>query len=100
MGKGLEFQINQHNKRVRQELHKRLLAMDATHFEQFVGHHMLADLRAEAARPNAVPIALMNGEQCVALLADKKIGIIRNSHDILELAADDDLPSATVISGS
>ena len=30
MGKGLEFQINQHNKRIRKELHKRLHAMDAT----------------------------------------------------------------------
>jgi len=165
MGKGLEFQIEQHNKRIRKDLHKRLLAMDATEFEQFVGHRLLAALgfedieitkrskdggidvrgtmvveevirirmavqvkkwknnvgtetvqqvrgslgtheqgliittgdfspraRAEAARPNAVPVALMNGEQLVALLADKEIGIVRNSHDIFELAADEDLP--------
>lgn len=164
MGKGLEFQINQHNKRIRKELHKRLHAMDATEFEQFVGHRLLADLgfedievtkrckdggidvrgtlvveevirirmavqvkkwkhnigtetvqqvrgslgtheqgliittgdfspraRAEAARPNAVPVALMNGEQLVAILADKQIGITRNSHDIFELISDDNL---------
>lgn len=47
MGKGLEFQINQHNKRIRKELHKRLHAMDATEFEQFVGHRLLADLGFE-----------------------------------------------------
>lgn len=164
MGKGLEFQINQHNKRIRKELHKRLHAMDATEFEQFVGHRLLADLgfedievtkrckdggidvrgtlvveevirirmavqvkkwknsvgtetvqqvrgslgtheqgliittgdfspraRTEAARPNAVPVALMNGEQLVAILADKQIGITRNSHDIFELISDNDL---------
>jgi restriction system protein len=161
MGKGLEFQINQHNKRIRKELHKRLHAMDATEFEQFVGHRLLADLgfedievtkrckdggidvrgtlvveevirirmavqvkkwkhsigtetvqqvrgslgtheqgliittgdfspraRTEAARPNAVPVALMNGEQLVALLADKQIGIARTRHDIFELASE------------
>lgn len=164
MGKGLEFQINQHNKRMRKELHKRLLAMDATEFEQFIGHRLLADLgfeaievtkrckdggidvrgtlvveevirirmavqvkkwkhsigtetvqqvrgslgtheqgliittgdfspraRAEAARPNAVPVALMNGEQLVAILADKQIGVTRNSHDIFEFADGDEL---------
>lgn len=165
MGKGLEFQINQHNKRVRKELHKRLHAMDATEFEQFVGHRLLADLgfedievtkrckdggidvrgtlvveevirirmavqvikweknnvgtetvqqvrgslgtheqgliittsdfspraREEAARPNAVPVALMNGEQLVALLAAKQIGIARTRHDIFEIASDVEL---------
>lgn len=157
MGKGLEFQINQHNKRVRKELHKRLLDMDATEFEQFVGHRLLADLgfedievtkrckdggidvrgtlvveevirirmavqvkkwknnvgtetvqqvrgslgtheqgliittgdfspraRTEAARPNAVPVALMNGEQLVALLADREIGVVRHTCHIFE----------------
>ena len=53
-----------------------------------------------AARPNAVPVALMNGEQLVVLLADKKIGITRNSHDIFELAADEDLSAAPDTSGS
>ncbi len=33
----------------------------------------------------------MNGEQLVALMADKKIGIVRNSHDIFELATEDGL---------
>lgn len=39
-------------------------------------------------KTNAVPIALMNGEQLVALLADKQIGIARTRHDIFELAQD------------
>jgi len=47
--------------------------------------------RAEAAWANAVPVALMNGEQLVALLADKQIGIVRNSHDIFELTRGDNL---------
>lgn len=37
----------------------------------------------------------MNGEQLVALLADKKIGITRNSHDIFELSAEDELLSGS-----
>jgi len=42
--------------------------------------------RTEAARPNAVPVALMNGEQLVLLLAEHEVGISRHSHDLLELA--------------
>jgi len=41
--------------------------------------------REEAMRPNAVPVALMNGEQLVALLISNDIGITRRSHDIIEL---------------
>jgi restriction system protein len=42
--------------------------------------------RAEAERPNADPVALMNGEQLVALLVEHSIGVRRASHDILTLA--------------
>ena len=142
MGKGLAFEIEQHKGRVRQALHKQLLAMDPTEFEEMIAR-LLAEIgfedievsqrskdggidvrgtlvvgdvirtrmavqvkrwqqknrvqsqtvqqvrgslgtheqgliittsdfstgaRDEAARPNAVPVALMNGEQLVALL--------------------------------
>jgi hypothetical protein len=41
--------------------------------------------RDEAARPDAVPVALMNGEQLVALLVENNIGVTRHSHDLIEL---------------
>lgn len=41
--------------------------------------------REEAERPNAVPVALMNGEQLVALLVENNILVRRNSYDLLEL---------------
>ena len=41
--------------------------------------------RWEAARSNAVPVGLMNGEQLVALLAEYSICITRRTHDIIEL---------------
>jgi restriction system protein len=41
--------------------------------------------REEAARPNAVPVGLMNGEQLVALLVEHDIGVHRSSHDLIEL---------------
>lgn len=159
MGKGLAFEIEQHNKRVRQALHKRLLGMDPTEFEELIarllaeigfedievtqrskdggidvrgtlvvgdvirtrmavqvkkwglknrvqsqtvqqvrgslGTHeqgliittsdFTAGARTEAARPNAVPVALMNGEQLVALLAAYGIGVKRQSHSIIDL---------------
>ena len=44
-----------------------------------------AGARAEAARENAVPVALMNGEQLVTLLAQYELGVARRSHDLLEL---------------
>ncbi|MCL4742295.1 MAG: restriction endonuclease [Phycisphaerales bacterium] len=159
MGKGLAFEIEQHNKRVRQALHKRVIAMDAIEFEELIAR-LLAELgfedievtrrsgdggidvrgtlvvgdvirtrmavqvkkwkpknrvqaptvqqvrgslgtheqglivttsdfssgaRTEAARPNAVPVALMDGEQLVALLAQYEIGVARRMHDLLEL---------------
>jgi len=39
----------------------------------------------EAERPNAVPVALMNGEQLVALLVEHDIGVRRKSYDLIEL---------------
>jgi len=42
--------------------------------------------RKEAARSDAVPVALMNGEEVVDLLMQNDIGIRRSSHDIVELA--------------
>jgi len=163
MGKGLAFEIEQHNKRVRQALHKRVLAMDATEFEELIAQ-LLAEIgfedievtkrsgdggidvrgtlvvgdvvrirmavqakkwkprnrvqapvvqqvrgslgtheqgliittsdfsagaRKEAARPNAVPVALMNGEQLVDLLAQYEIGVTRQSCVILEMNEQD-----------
>jgi len=162
MGKGLAFDIEQHNKQVRQALHKRLLVMDPTEFEELIarllpevgfedvaitrrsgdggidvrGTLVVGDVirtrmavqvkrwnrknrvqapvvqqvrgslgtheqgliittsdfssgaRAEAAREDAVPVALMNGEQLVALLAEYGIGITRRSHDIIDLDED------------
>ncbi len=44
MGTGLAFEIEQHNKRIRKELHKRLLATDAKEFEQFIAHRFLVAL--------------------------------------------------------
>ena len=41
--------------------------------------------REEAARPDAVPVGLMNGQQLVALLAENDIGIKRASYDLVEL---------------
>ncbi len=163
MGKGLAFEIEQHNKRVRQALHKQLLAMDPTEFEEMIAR-LLAEIgfedievtrrsgdggidvrgtlvvgevirtrmaiqvkrwkpsnrvqapevqkvrgslgtheqglvvttsdfspgaRDEAARANAVPVALMNGEQLVALLAAYEIGVSKQTHDIIDLGEDD-----------
>ncbi len=41
--------------------------------------------REEAARSDAVPVALMNGEQLVALLVENEIGVRRRPHDLIEL---------------
>jgi len=41
--------------------------------------------RQEAERANAVPVALMNGEQLVALLVEHNIGIHRTAYDLIEL---------------
>lgn len=40
----------------------------------------------EAERADAVPVALMNGEQLVLLLSEHEVGVTRRSHEMLELA--------------
>ena len=45
--------------------------------------------KKEALRPDAVPVALMNGEELVALLAEHKIGVTLQTHNLLELSTDD-----------
>lgn len=158
-GRGLAFEIEQHNQKVRQALHKRVLAMEAYEFEELIAQLLAAigfedievtrrggdggiDVRgtlvvgevirtrmavqakrwklnnrvqspivqqvrgslgtheqgliittsdfsagakAEAIRGNAVPVALMNGEQLMALLAQFEIGVSRRAHDLLEI---------------
>lgn len=44
----------------------------------------------EAARSNAVPVALMNGEQLVRLLVENDLGIERTSYDLIDLHENDD----------
>lgn len=41
--------------------------------------------RKEAARPNAVPVGLMDGEQLVGLLVENNIGIKRTLYELIEL---------------
>lgn len=165
MGRGLAFEIEQHNKRVRQALRKRLLAMDPGEFEELIAR-LLAEIgfedievtkrsgdggidvrgtlvvgdvirtrmavqvkkwkpknnvqapvvqqvrgslgtheqgliittsdfspgaRKEAARPDATPVALMNGEQLVLLLVEHNIGVSRRTHDLIEIDEDNAL---------
>jgi restriction system protein len=162
MGRGLAFEIEQHNRQTRKTLHAKLLKMDPGEFEELIGQ-LLAELgfdqvevtrrsgdggidvrgtlvvgdvirtqmavqvkrwkkgshiqspvvqqvrgslgtheqgliittsdfssgaRKEADRPNAVPVALMNGEKLVELLAEHEVGVQRRSHDLLDLEAD------------
>jgi restriction system protein len=47
-----------------------------------------AGARAEAERANAVPVALMNGEQLVRLLVEHNIGVSRTAYDLIELGDD------------
>lgn len=44
--------------------------------------------RREAERADAVPVALMNGEQLVLLLAEHEVGVSRRAHEMPELAED------------
>ncbi len=157
MGQGLAFEIEQHNKKVRQALRKRLLGMKWEEFEELIARLMaemgfeeiemigqsgdggidvrgtlvVGDVirtrmavqvkkwkgnvqapvvqqirgslgsheqgliittsdfslgaRTEAARPDAVPVALMNGEQLVLLLTEYGIGVSRRTHDLIDL---------------
>jgi len=46
-----------------------------------------AGAREEAARTDAVPVGLMNGEQLIASLVEHNLGVRRVPHDVLELGA-------------
>ncbi len=46
--------------------------------------------RSEAERANAVPVALMNGEQLVVLLVQHDLGVRRDSYDLIELGGEQD----------
>jgi restriction system protein len=46
--------------------------------------------RSEAERADAIPVALMAGEQLVALLVEHGIGIRREAHDLIELGETED----------
>ena len=41
--------------------------------------------RTEAERPDAVPVALMNGEQLISLLVENEIGVAKKSYELIEL---------------
>jgi restriction system protein len=43
--------------------------------------------REQASRPDAVPVALMNGETLVSLLVEHEIGVVRHDLDLLELSS-------------
>ncbi len=49
-----------------------------------------AGARSEAERPDAVPVALMNGAQLVALLVEHEIGVRHTSHNLIELVGVED----------
>lgn len=158
MGHGLSYEIEQHNRQVRQALRKRLLGLKPKEFEELIGVLLVEmgfedievvgrtgdggiDVRAmlvvgdvirirmaiqakrwklgsnvqapdvqrvrgslgthdqgliittsdcspgarnEAERADAVPVALMNGDQLVLLLSEHEIGVTRRSHELLE----------------
>ena len=46
-----------------------------------------AGAREEADRANTIPVALMNGDQLVALLIENGIGVKKTPHVLIELAA-------------
>lgn len=77
------LQTKEQNKKVRGSLgtHEQGLIITTSDFGK--------GARDEAARPDAVPVALMNGEQLVALLAEHEIGVNSHSHDLLELGDDE-----------
>jgi restriction system protein len=43
--------------------------------------------REQASRPDAVPVALMDGETLVSLLVEHEIGVVRHDLDLLELSS-------------
>ncbi|MGC9455825.1 MAG: HTH domain-containing protein [Phycisphaerae bacterium] len=48
--------------------------------------------RAEAERSDAVPVALMNGEQLVSLLVENQIGVARKPYELIEIGEDEEAP--------
>lgn len=42
--------------------------------------------RNEAERPDAVPIALINGQELISLMIENELGVRRSAHDVVELA--------------
>jgi restriction system protein len=48
-----------------------------------------AGARKEAERPDATPVALMNGEQLVNLLVENDILIRRTGYDLIELGEEE-----------
>ena len=162
VARGLIFEIENHNRKVRRELHKHLLNMEWDDFERLIarlleemdfdgievtekvkdggidvrGTLVVGDVirtqmavqvkrwkrnvqtptvqqvrgslgpheqgliittgdftkgaRKNAAKPELKPVALMNGEQLVALLVENRIGIDWQSHDLIELYDEDD----------
>ncbi len=46
--------------------------------------------KEEAARSDATPVALMNGEQLVGLLVENGIGVRRTSHELIEMGEGED----------
>jgi len=56
-------------------------------------------VRKEAARPDAIPVGLMNGEQLVLLLAEHEIGVTRRSHYLLSLRMKDNVKAACMCLG-
>jgi restriction system protein len=45
-----------------------------------------AGAREEAQRSDAQPVALMSGEELVALMVETELGVDRSAHDVIELA--------------
>ncbi len=159
--RGLPFEIEQHNRKIRQDLHKHLLAINPYDFEELI-FRLLAEMgfedievtkrsgdggidvrgtlvvgdvirtkmavqvkrwrnrvqapvvqqvrgalgtheqgliittsgfshgaRNEAARGDAVPVALMDGDQLLDLLVEHEIGVTRHSHHLLELSGEE-----------
>jgi hypothetical protein len=48
--------------------------------------------KREAERSNAVPVALMNGDKLVELLAEHQVGIKREAHDLFEMEEEETDP--------
>ena len=46
--------------------------------------------REEAEKADRTPVALMNGEQLVALLVEHSIGVTREQFDIIDLSDDEE----------